>query len=251
MAALFTWDALASFVALTFLEIVLSVDNILFVAIAAGALPPERRGLGRQLGLWLALVFRVAMLAGLVWITRLDVGLFSVLGRPVSLKDLVLIAGGLFLIYKGSTEIHDNIETAADGEALEAGERPPAKGLFGVVVQIGLINIVFSLDSVITAIGMASELLVMIAAVAAATILMMVAARPVGEFIERRPTAKMLGLAFILLVGVVLIADGTGFDVPRGYLYFAIAFSLFVEVLNSARGRRAKRKAAATASQRS
>jgi predicted tellurium resistance membrane protein TerC len=204
-------------------------------------LPAERRGLGRQLGLWLALVFRVAMLAGLVWVTRLDIALFTVLGHAVSLKDLVLIAGGLFLIYKGSTEIHDNIESG--GHAEDEIEAPgPASGLMGVVLQIGLINIVFSLDSVITAIGMSSQLVVMIAAVTVATLLMMVAAKPVGEFIERRPTAKMLGLAFILLVGVVLIADGMGFDMPRGYLYFAIAFSLFVEMLNGARGRKVRRR---------
>ena len=241
MAELFTVDALFSFLALTFLEIVLSVDNILFVAIAASRLPAERRNLGRQLGLWLALVLRVGMLAGLVWITRLDVTLFHILGRDISVKDLVLISGGLFLLWKGSTEIHDSIDGA--GEEQEGGEAAkPASGLIGVVLQIGLINIVFSLDSVITAIGMANQLLVMIAAVVVATLLMMVAAKPVGDFIDKRPTAKMLGLAFILLVGIVLVADGTGFDVPRGYLYFAIAFSLFVEVLNSARGRRAKRR---------
>jgi len=239
MAELFTLDALASFLALTFLEIVLSVDNILFVAIAASRLPVERRNLGRQLGLWLALIFRVAMLVGLVWITRLDVALFHLLGREVSIKDLVLIAGGLFLLWKGSTEIHDNIESGGDEEhALETPGK--ASSLAGVVLQIGVINIVFSLDSVITAIGMARQLLVMIAAVVVATLLMMLAAKPVGDFIERRPTAKMLGLAFILLVGVMLVAEGTGFEVPRGYLYFAIAFSLFVEILNSARGRRAK-----------
>ena len=243
MAELFTLNALVSFLALTFLEIVLSVDNILFVAIAAARLPAERRNLGRQLGLWLALVLRVGMLAGLVWITRLDVTLFHVLGRDISVKDLVLIAGGLFLLWKGSTEIHDNIETA--GEADDDPETPKAgSGLVGVVLQIGLINIVFSLDSVITAIGMSSQLAVMIAAVVVATLLMMLAAKPVGDFIDKRPTVKMLGLAFILLVGVMLVADGMGFDVPRGYLYFAIAFSLFVELLNSARGRKAKRRVA-------
>ena len=243
MAELFTLNALVSFLALTFLEIVLSVDNILFVAIAAARLPKERRNLGRQLGLWLALVLRVGMLAGLVWITRLDVTLFHALGRNISVKDLVLIAGGLFLLWKGSTEIHDNIDHAGEAadqpEALNAGS-----GLVGVVLQIGLINIVFSLDSVITAIGMSSQLLVMIAAVVVATLLMMLAAKPVGDFIDRRPTVKMLGLAFILLVGVMLVADGMGFDVPRGYLYFAIAFSLFVELLNGARGRKAKRNRA-------
>jgi predicted tellurium resistance membrane protein TerC len=240
MTELFSFNALASFVALTFLEIVLSVDNILFVAIAAARLPADRRSLGRQLGLWLALVLRIGMLAGLVWVTRLDIALFTLLGRPVSLKDLVLIAGGLFLLYKGSAEIHDNIEAGGLEDGVEAPKA--AAGLMGVVLQIGLINIVFSLDSVITAIGMSNQLVVMIAAVTVATFLMMVAAKPVGEFIERRPTAKMLGLAFILLVGVVLIADGMGFDMPRGYLYFAIAFSLFVEMLNGARGRKAKRR---------
>jgi predicted tellurium resistance membrane protein TerC len=241
MAELFTLNTLASFLALTFLEVVLSVDNILFVAIAAGRLPAARRGLGRQLGLWLALVLRVGMLAGLVWVTRLDIALFHVLGRDVSLKDLVLIAGGVFLLWKGSTEIHDNIDKAGEEDEAAALSKPSA-GLLGVVLQIGLINIVFSLDSVITAIGMSSQLLVMIAAVVVATLLMMLAAKPVGDFIDRRPTVKMLGLAFILLVGVMLIADGAGFDVPRGYLYFAIAFSLFVETLNSARGRKAKRR---------
>ena len=242
MTELFTVDALVSFAALTFLEIVLSVDNILFVAIAASRLPPERRNLGRQLGLWLALVLRVGMLAGLVWVTRMDVSLFTIFNHHVSLKDLVLIGGGLFLLYQGSTEIHDNIESGGH-EGPDDASAKPAAGLVGVVIQIGLINIVFSLDSVITAIGMSNQLVVMIAAVVVATILMMVAAKPVGQFIERRPTAKMLGLAFILLVGIVLIADGTGFDVPRGYLYFAIAFSLFVEVLNSALGRKARRRA--------
>ena len=229
---LLSLDALASLVTLTFLELVLSVDNILFVAVAASRLAPERRGLGRQLGLWLALALRVAMLTGLVWLTRIEVTLFHAFGRPISVKDLVLIGGGLFLLYKGATEIHDDLE----GEDGQAAPRPPAS-LAAVVLQIGLINIVFSLDSVITAIGMTDQLAVMIIAVVLATLAMMVAAKPVGEFIERRPTAKMLGLAFILLIGMALLADGTGFHVPRGYLYFAIAFSLFVELLNGGRKR--------------
>lgn len=241
MAELFSLDALASFAALTFLEIVLSVDNILFVAIAASRLAPGRRSLGRQLGLWLALIFRVAMLAGLVWVTRLDVPLLAVFGHRVSLKDLILIAGGLFLLYKGSTEIHDDIEARNPEEAGAEVVPIGGSGLASVVLQIGLINIVFSLDSVITAIGMARQLSVMIAAVVVATLLMMLAAKPMGEFIEKRSSAKMLGLAFILLVGVVLVADGTGFDVPRGYLYFAIAFSLLVEVLNNLRPRKRRK----------
>ena len=230
MSQLLSLNTLASLVTLTFLELVLSVDNILFVAVAASRLPHDRRGLGRQLGLWLALGLRVAMLTGLVWLTRIEVTLFTAFGRPISVKDLVLIGGGLFLLYKGATEIHDDLEGEDDGAAPRA-----SASLAAVVVQIGLINIVFSLDSVITAIGMTDQLAVMITAVVLATLAMMVAAKPVGEFIERRPTAKMLGLAFILLIGMALLADGTGFHVPRGYLYFAIAFSLFVELLNGKR----------------
>ena len=235
MAGLLSWDTLVSFLSLSFLELVLSVDNILFVAVAAARLAPAERSRGRQLGLWLALVLRVAMLSGLVWLTRIDTVLFTLMHHPVTVKDLVLTGGGLFLLYKGATEIHDSIDTIEG--AAEAPVRPPAR-LAAVVAQIGLINIVFSLDSVITAVGMANRLDVMIAAVVLATFVMMVAAKPVGEFIEARPTAKMLGLAFILLVGVVLIADGTGFHVPRGYLYFAIAFALLVELLNGARRKR-------------
>ena len=236
MSHLFTLDALASFVTLLFLELVLSVDNILFVAVAASRLPQDRRGLGRQLGLWLALALRVAMLGGIVWITRIDATLFTVLGKAISVKDAVLIAGGLFLLYKGSTEIHDDIEDGGEEEAPGAGGK--GASLASVILQIGLINVVFSLDSVITAIGMSDQIVVMMAAVIVATLAMMVAAKPVGDFIDRRPTAKMLGLAFILLIGVALLADGLGFHIPRGFLYFAIAFSLFVELLNGARRKR-------------
>ncbi len=235
LSDLVSWNALASFATLTCLEIVLSVDNILFVAIAAARLPPERQGLGRQLGLWLALALRVGMLAGLVWLTRLEIVLAHAFGRDFTVKDVVLLCGGLFLIYKGSTEIHDDIAAGAG----EAAEPVKPAGLVAVIVQIGFINIIFSLDSVITAVGMANQLPVMIAAVVVATVLMMVAAKPVGDFIDRRPAAKMLGLAFIILVGVALVGDGTGFHVPRGYLYFAIAFSLVVELLNSARRKKA------------
>ncbi len=233
---LLTWDALASFLTLTFLELVLSVDNILFVAVAAARLPPERRGLGRQLGLWLALGLRVGMLLGLVWLTRIDVTLFKAFGHAVTVKDAVLVAGGLFLLYKGASEIHDDLEGEADGD----GAPRAHASLAAVVLQIGLLNIVFSLDSVITAVGMSSQVPVMVGAVTVATLAMMLGAKPLGNFIERRPTAKMLGLAFILLIGMALVADGTGFHVPRGYLYFAIAFSLFVELLNGARKRRRK-----------
>jgi predicted tellurium resistance membrane protein TerC len=236
MANLLTLDVLFSFLALTFLEVVLSVDNIVFVALAASRLEPEKRPLGRQLGLILALILRVGLLVGLVFLTRLDGTLFTIFGRSFSIKDLILVGGGLFLLWKGSSEIHETID--ARDKAEEGPDPAPARkaaGLLPVILQIGAINIVFSLDSVITAVGMAKELVVMVAAVVIATLVMMLAARPAADFIERRPTAKMLALAFLLLVGVVLVADGTGFDVPRGYLYFAIAFSLMVEVLNTIR----------------
>jgi predicted tellurium resistance membrane protein TerC len=238
LASLLTFDTAASFVALTFLEIILGVDNIVFVAVAAGRLAPHQRAKGRQLGLWLAMGLRVAMLVGIVWVARMEATLFMLPNGPFSIKDAVLTAGGLFLIYKGSTEIHDDLE----GHGAEAAEHridhdKPAK-FWPVVLEIGVINIVFSLDSVITAVGMANQIEVMVAAVVVATGLMMVAADPVAKFISRRPSAKMLALAFVILVGVALIAEGTGFHMPRGYLYFAMGFSLFVEVLNGLRNRK-------------
>lgn len=233
LAQLLTIDTAVSFLALSFLEIVLGVDNIVFVAVAADRLAPSKRRQGRQLGLWLALVFRVSMLLGIVWITKLDKTLFTLPTGPFSIKDAVLTAGGLFLLYKGSTEIHDEIEGEGKEAAAHRLDHGKPAGFWSVVLEIGVINIVFSLDSVITAVGMASQIIVMVAAVMVATFLMMVAASPVANFIERRPTAKMLALSFIILVGMALIAEGTGFHVPRGYLYFAMGFSLFVEVLNS------------------
>jgi predicted tellurium resistance membrane protein TerC len=237
MTVLPSGEILASFAALTFLEIVLGIDNIVFLAIAVHRLDEARRPLGRWLGLILAMGLRILMLIGLVWITHLDVALFKVMGRAVTIKDIVLIAGGLFLLAKGTTEIHREIEPDA-AEARGAGR---GAGLIAVVIQIGLINIIFSIDSVVTAVGMTDNLPVMIAAIVASTLVMLFAAGPVGEFIHHRPTTKMLALSFILLVGVALIGDGLGFHLPRGYLYFAIAFSMFVEFLNiayrKARGR--------------
>lgn len=231
MTQFFNGEILASFASLTFLEIVLGVDNIIFLAIAVNRLAPAQQRHGRRIGLALAMAMRILMLVGLVWVTRLDVALFRLLGHAFTLKDLVLIAGGIFLLAKGTTEIHDAIEGVEESETGGAGGGAP---FFGVMVQISLINIVFSLDSVITAVGMTSNLPVMIAAVVASTLVMLFAAGHVGDFIQRRPTAKMLALSFILLVGVALVADGVGFHLPRGYLYFAIAFSLFVEFLNGA-----------------
>ena len=240
MAQFLTGEVLASFVALTFLEIVLGLDNIVFLAVAVERLAEDQRSRGRQIGLWLAMVPRILMLIGLVWLERLDIALFHVLGRSFTIKDVVLIAGGLFLLAKGTTEIHDTIETEP-----EAPGGPATRGasLVAVIAQIGLINIIFSFDSVITAVGMTDNLPVMIAAVVASTLVMLFAAKPVGDFIHRRPTTKMLALSFILLIGVALVADGLGFHLPRAYLYFAIAFSLFVEFLNIAHLRARRRKA--------
>ena len=238
MPQLLNGGVLASFLALTFLEIILSVDNIIFLALAIDRLSPDQRARGRWIGLTLAMFLRIAMLAGLVWITRLDIALFTLMGRHVTIKDLVLIAGGLFLLFKGTTEIHDSIE--AESEEAKP-DRPGGAAFLAVVLQIGFINIIFSLDSVITAVGMTSNLPVMVAAVVASTGVMLFAAKSVGDFIQRRPTTKMLALSFILLVGMALVADGIGFHLPRGYIYFAIAFSLFVELLNGA-SRRARRR---------
>jgi len=238
MSELLTGEVLASFAALTFLEIILGVDNIVFLAVAVVQLDVRQQPLGRQIGLWLAMGLRIVMLVGLVWLTKLDITVFSLFGESFSIKDLVLIAGGLFLLAKGTLEIHDAIEE----EPRDPDAASSAANFISVMIQIALINIIFSLDSVITAVGMTNHLPVMIAAVVASTVVMLVAARPVGEFIHHRPTTKMLALSFILLIGIALIADGLGFHLPREYLYFAIAFSLFVELLNIASHRRRSRR---------
>ena len=225
-------EGLSSLVALTFLEIVLGIDNIVVVAVAVLRLREEERSRGSRIGIMLAMVLRILMLFGLVWITRLAMPLFTVLRHAFTVKDIVLIAGGLFLLFKGTTEIHDTIEEEPEGDG-DQPEKVYVK-LIPVVIHIGLINIVFSLDTVITAVGMTSDLPVMIGAVVLSSAVMLFAAGPVGRFIQKRPTTKMLALSFILLVGVALLGDGLGFHLPRGYLYFAIAFSLFVEMLNGA-----------------
>ena len=225
-------EALASFAALTFLEIVLGIDNIVFLAMAVHRLPASRRPLGRRFGLGLAMLLRIAMLVAVVWLARLNIVLFHLLGRGISVKDLVLIGGGLFLLAKGTTEIHDTLEMEAEPD--DAKSIDGSAGFAAVMVQIGVINIVFSIDSVITAVGMTDNLPVMIAAVVASTAVMLFAAKPVGDFIHHRPTTKMLALSFILLIGVALVADGFGFHLPRTDIYFAIGFSLFVELLNIA-----------------
>lgn len=241
-----------SLLTLTFLEIVLGIDNLLFVSIAVSGLKGKAQANARRFGVWGAMVLRIVMLGGIFWIIGLDDSplftfpeqLAGVFGDndahareallEVTIKDLILLAGGLFLLWKGTDEIHSAVEGTGH-------EKANAKSTFaGVLMQLLVINVVFSLDSVITAVGMTNILTVMFAAVILSTIVMAMAAEPLAGFIDKHPTTKMLALAFILLVGVALVADGAGFHIPRGYLYFAIAFSLFVELLNI----RARRKAA-------
>jgi predicted tellurium resistance membrane protein TerC len=218
------WIALLT---LTALEIVLGIDNIIFISILAGKLPEEQRNRARVIGLAAAMVTRILLLLSLTWIMRLTSPLFTVLGNEISGRDLILILGGLFLLAKATHEIHQKLE----GEIGE-GSRRVAPTFKSVIIQIMLLDIVFSLDSVITAVGMADEVSIMIIAVVIAVGIMMVSARPISEFVERHPTVKMLALSFLLLIGVTLIAEGLGQHISKGYIYFAMGFSVFVEMLN-------------------
>jgi len=228
----------ASFLTLSVLEVVLGIDNIAFISITTNKLPEAERARGRRLGIGLAFLLRLLMLSGVAWIVSLTEPLFEAFGYAISWRDLILIAGGLFLLFKGTQEIHNEFETRDEGA--------PAvrESFFRVVAQIALLDIVFSVDSVITAVGMTSLYAVMVAAITVAVLVMLFAAGPVGSFIERHPTTKMLALSFLLLVGVVLVADGLHFHVPRGYLYFAIGFSGLVEVLNIVRSKRRRARIA-------
>ena len=218
------WVALGT---LTALEIVLGVDNIIFISILAGKLPKAQQAKARTLGLGLALFGRVALLLSIAWIMRLTSPMFTILENAFSGRDLILILGGLFLLTKSTREIHDNLEGKDDHHS-SAG-----KATFGAVLfQILLLDVVFSLDSVITAVGMADHVQVMITAVVIAIVFMMFSAGAVSTFIEEHPTIKMLALSFLIMVGIALIADGLEFHIPRGYIYFAMAFSVFVEMLN-------------------
>ncbi len=219
-----SWIALITLAAL---EIVLGIDNIVFLSILAGKLPPSEQGRARRIGLILAMLMRIALLLSLSWVIRLTAPLFVVLGEELSGRDLILIAGGLFLLGKSTHEIHQRLE----GDEGEVSARV-APTLRGVLIQIVLLDIVFSLDSVITAVGMVDEVTIMITAVVLAVGFMMVFARPIGDFVERHPTVKMLALSFLLMIGVALIAEGFDQHIPKGYIYFAMAFSVFVEMLN-------------------
>jgi len=219
-----TWIALLT---LTVLEIVLGIDNIIFVSILAGKLPAGEQPRARTVGLTLAMVTRILLLLFLTGIMRLTLPLFSPFGHPFSGRDLVLLLGGLFLIWKSTREIHDKLEGEEGRQNVKAGAT-----FGGVIVQIALLDIVFSLDSVITAVGMVRQVGVMIAAIVLAVLVMLVAAGPISNFVHRHPTLKMLALSFLLLIGVTLIADGLGQHIPKGYVYFAMGFSVFVESLN-------------------
>jgi predicted tellurium resistance membrane protein TerC len=227
----------ASLLTLTALEIVLGIDNLVFIAILAGRLPAEQQNRARQIGLALALLTRLALLASIAWIIGLTQPLFELFNHPVSWRDVVLIAGGLFLLYKGTREIHHTVEGGGPQEHATG-----RTSLAGVVTQIMILDIVFSLDSVITAVGMANALWVMATAIIIAVAIMLAASRPLAEFVQRHPTVKMLALSFLMLIGMTLIADGAGLHVPKGYIYAAIGFSVGVEALNQMAGRRHSRR---------
>lgn len=219
----------ASLVTLTAMEIVLGIDNIVFISVIVGKLPPEDAKRARQLGLAMALVFRILLLLTLFWLIGLTAPLFTIGGEDFSWRDLVLLGGGAFLIFKATREIHTDVEGNHD----EEGQANRKKTSFGMIVaQIALIDLVFSIDSIVTAIGMVEYVGVMIAAVVIAVAIMYVASGPVAGFIERHPTTRMLALSFLLMIGVALVADGIGFHIPRGYIYAAMGFSALVEFLN-------------------
>ena len=220
-------QAWIGFVTLAVLEIVLGIDNVVFISILAGKLPEAQRPKARKLGLGLAMVMRILLLLSISWVVRLTDPLFSVLGEEISGRDLVLLVGGLFLIAKATHEIHSKLE----GEEGHGSARV-APSFTSVIIQILLLDIVFSLDSVITAVGMVKEVGVMIAAVVVAVGFMLVFAGAISNFVDRHPTVKILALSFLLMIGVMLIAEGLDHHIPKGYVYFAMAFSVFVEVLN-------------------
>ena len=227
-------ESLVALLTLTALEIVLGVDNVIFLSILAGKLPPEERPRARRIGLSLAMLMRIGLLFGLSWVAQLTAPLFSVLSYEISGRDLILIGGGLFLIAKSTYEIHHKLED----EHNEAGVSPARASFASVITQILILDLVFSLDSVITAVGMSNEIGVMVTAVIVAVAFMMFFAGAIGEFVERHPTVKMLALSFLLLIGTALVADGLDHHIPKGYIYFAMGFSVMVEALNLRAGRK-------------
>jgi predicted tellurium resistance membrane protein TerC len=218
------WLALLT---LTVLEIVLGVDNIIFISILVGKLPKPRQSKARVLGLGLAMLTRITLLLSIVWVMKLTMPLFTAFSREISVRDIILITGGLFLLWKSTIEIHDSLEGAVGETTGKA-----VAGFGAVLAQIAILDIVFSLDSVITAVGLANDVAVMIIAIVIAVIVMMFSAGVIGAFVDKHPTIKMLALSFLVLIGVTLIAEGFGLHVPKGYIYFAMAFSVAVELLN-------------------
>ena len=227
MAAFLTADGLLALVTLTFLEIILGVDNVIFISILSGKLPPSTQLKARRTGLVAAMAMRILLLLSIAWIVRLTAPLVTVWGRGISGRDLILIGGGLFLLGKATLEIHERLEGE---EGHGAARVAPSFG--AVILQIMLLDIVFSLDSVITAVGMADDLAIMVTAVVLSVGIMLFSAEPISRFVNRHPTVKVLALSFLLLIGVSLIGDGLGVHVPKGYIYFAMGFSVFVEMIN-------------------
>ena len=227
MDAILTADGLLALVTLTFLEIVLGVDNVIFISILSGKLPKAQQGKARRVGLAAAMVMRILLLVSIAWVIGLTAPFFTLLGQEISGRDLILLVGGLFLLGKATLEIHDGLEG-------EEGHRTSkvAPGFSAVIVQIMLLDIVFSLDSVITAVGMAEDISIMVLAVVLAVGVMMFSAEPISAFVHRHPTVKMLALSFLLLIGLALIGDAFEVHIPKGYIYFAMGFSVFVEMIN-------------------
>ncbi|UBV41739.1 TerC family protein [Deinococcus taeanensis] len=236
MESLFTWvtqpEAWLAFATLLLLEVVLGIDNVIFISILAGKLPPEQQQRARTIGLLAAMIMRLGLLFSISWIYRLKEDLFTLFGMGLSGRDLILILGGLFLLYKAVREMHEQLEGPGAPHGEMSSMRVAGANFAALIGQIMLLDIVFSLDSVITAVGMADDLGVMVAAVVVTVLIMLVAARPIGEFVQAHPTVKMLALSFLLLIGVNLIADGFGFKIPKGYTYFAMGFAISVELLN-------------------
>ena len=231
----------ASFITLSAMEVVLGIDNVVFISVMVARMPPKQRLMARRIGLSLALIFRVIMLAFVAWFIHLTTPIFSIGEYAFSWRDLVLLAGGLFLLVKATREIHQDIEGEEEGSEAST----VADSMASAILQIAVIDLVFSVDSIITAVGMADHIEVMVAAVAVAILVMYFAAEPVASFIERHPTTKMLALSFLLLIGAALIADGMHFHIPRGYIYFAMAFAAAVEVVNVLAGRKRRKSKAA------
>lgn len=225
---LYSPEAWAALLTLTVLEVILGIDNVIFISVLVSRIPKEQAKKARQIGLALALIFRIALLSVLYWIIGLTKPVFTIAGNAFSWRDLILIGGGAFLIAKATHEIHSEVE-AREGHGKETN---PANAFFWVIMQIIVVDLVFSLDSIITAIGMARDIEIMVAAVIIACFLMYVSSGPVAAFVAKYPTTKMLALAFLVLIGVALVADGFQFHIPRGYIYFAIAFAMAVEAFN-------------------